>query len=253
MTFYDANLSYGLDSNVTRRPMQVCGTMAELDEALDRAGVTGGLVRQVAQDTQGVVIGNEMLAADLKTSTHDLYGMYTILPPYTHEIPAPDDLPAVLKALKMPVLRINPRDHRYLPRPGVLKDYLAVAEEARIPVMMDTACGIELRDCWDIMECFPNLTAIIAYAQIWPTDRMERPFLAQFPNTVLDLSYMITDQGLEDLVKEYGGSRFLFASRFPFMYIGGQQLNLRCAEISDEDKELIAGGNLLRLIREVLA
>ena len=252
MLFYDANLSYGLDSNVTRRPMQVCGTIQELDTALDRAGVTGGLVRQISQDTQGVVVGNQMLADDLKKSTHDLYGMYTILPPYTHEIPAPADLPAVMKSLKMPVMRLNPRDHRFLPRAGVLRDYLSVAEDAKIPVMLDTACGIGLDECWDIMEHFPNLTAIIAYAQIWPTDRMERPFLAQFPNTVLDLSEMITDQGLEDLVKEYGGTRFLFASRFPSMYIGGQQLNLRCAEISDEDKDLIAGGNFLRLIGEVL-
>ena len=63
---------------------------------------------------------------------------------------------------------------------------------------------------------------------------------------------MITDQGLEELVRLYGAGRFLFASRFPSMSPGGGMLQLRCAEISEADKARIAGENLLEMIGEVL-
>ncbi len=252
MIFYDANLSYGTEINAAHTPPQPCRTIEALGDALDRAGVKGGLVRPLAADISGVAFGNRILADDLKTAPADLYGMYTLLPRYTHEIPAPDELPDILRRDKMPVLRLNPRAHRFLPRAGVLADYLAVAEDAKIPVMLDTACGLTLEECYDLMERFPKLCAILGYVNTWPADRYYRPFLAQFPNLRMELSYMFTDQGLEDLVREYGAARFLFASRFPSMYIGAGMLQLRCAEISDEDKTLIAGGNFLHMIAEVL-
>ncbi|NMA08109.1 MAG: hypothetical protein GX929_03190 [Clostridiales bacterium] len=248
MVFYDANLSYGTEFNVSRTPPLPCRTIAELDDALERAGVTGGLVRTLAADMSGVVVGNRMLADDLKTVRADLYGMYTLVPRYTNELPSPEDLPGVLKAWKMPVLRMNPRTHRFLPKAGVLREYLGMAADLKIPVMLDTTCGITLDECYDLLCAYPTLTAILAYSNIWPADRYYRPFLSQFPNLRMELSSMITDQGIEDLVRVYGAQRLLFGSRFPSMYIGGQQLMLRCAEISDADKKLIAGENLRNMI-----
>ena len=249
MLFYDANLSYGYEMNVRKLPPAPCHTIGDLAAALERSGIRGGLVRSLMADMGGVVVGNAALAEDLKTVSADLYGMYTLVPSCTHEIPAPEDLPAVLKRDKMPVLRLNPGEHR----PGVIADYLAVAEAKRIPVMLDTACGLTLDNCWDYMERFPMLTAILGYTNIWPADRYYRPFLEAFPNLRMELSYMITDQGLEELVRLYGAGRFLFASRFPSMSPGGGMLQLRCAEISEADKARIAGENLLEMIGEVMA
>ena len=253
MLFYDANLSYGYEMNVRKLPPAPCHTIGDLAAALERSGIRGGLVRSLMAYMGGVVVGNAALAEDLKTVSADLYGMYTLVPSCTHEIPAPEDLPAVLKRDKMPVLRLNPGEHRFLARPGVIADYLAVAEANRIPVMLDTACGLTLDNCWDYMERFPMLTAILGYTNIWPADRYYRPFLEAFPNLRMELSYMITDQGLEELVRLYGAGRFLFASRFPSMSPGGGMLQLRCAEISEADKARIAGENLLEMIGEVMA
>ena len=103
---------------------------------------------------------------------------------------------------------------------------------------------------YDMLERYPELPVILCYMNIWPADRYYRPFLAQFPNLYMELSSMITDQGIRQLVEEYGPDRLLFGSRFPQMYIGGQQLMLRHAKISEEAKDLIAGGNFLRLMGE---
>ena len=252
MLFYDANLSYGTEVNEKRLPPSPCRSIVELCAALARCGIRGGLVRTLMTDMSGVAVGNRQLAEDLKTVDADLSGMYTLVPSCTHEIPSPEELPAVLKRDRMPVLRINPKTHRFMAKPGVLADYYAVAESKKIPVMLDTACGVSLEEIWDIMERFPKLTAILGYTNIWPADRYYRPFLEAFPNLRMELSFMITDQGIEELVKLYGAKRFLFASRFPSMSPGGGMLQLRCAEISEADKARIAGENFREMIGEVL-
>jgi predicted TIM-barrel fold metal-dependent hydrolase len=251
MRFYDANLSFGINTNVDERPLLPCPTMADLETALRRAGVSGGLVRMEASDSSGAVLGNRLLKEALAGVREDLdlYGMYTVLPSYTHETPPPAELPAVMREGKFAALRLAPSVHHFMAKPGILADILTMAADRKIPVMFDTACGIAMEEIYDIMERFPGLTAILAYNNIWPTERLERPFLASFENLRLDLSMMIIDQGIEGLVQEYGSSRLLFGSRFPAMYIGGAMLQLRYADISDEDKEAIAGRNLLAMIK----
>lgn len=251
MRFLDANLSYGYITAVDQRPPSPCETFAELVAALRRAGIAGGLVRTEATDESGVALGNELLREALSSAPDnlELFGMYTLLPAYTHEIPPAADLPDALKAGGFGALRLAPEKHRYLPKAGVLADYLDMASEKEIPVVFDTSTGINIGEAYDIMERFPNLTAVLSYHNIWPTERYERPFLAQFPKLRMDLSAMIIDQGIEGLVAEYGARRFLFGSRFPRMYIGGAMLQLRRADIAEEGKEAIAGGNLLEMLK----
>jgi len=250
MTFFDANLCYGTTSNIDLAAMNPCPTIEDLDAGLLRAGVKGGLVFTEATDNAGVVIGNRMLAEDLKKAKTDLYGMYTIVPPYTDEIPPAADLPAVMKKQKMAAIRMSPATNRWLAKAGVIAEYLDMACELHIPVVFDTSRGITLGEIYDMMERYPELTAILAYQNIWPADRYYRPFIAQFPNLCMELSSMITDQGIEKLVGKFGAERFLFGSRFPHMYIGGQMMQLKHAHITETDKELIASGNLLRMIKE---
>jgi len=245
-----ANLYYGIEVNTAHGAVKPCKTVAELDGALKRAGVSGGLVRTIAADVSGVVTGNGFLKDDLAKTESDLYGMYTIIPSSTHEIPEPADLGEVMKKGKFAALRINPRQHKFIAKAGVIADYLDMAQARKIPVMLDTACGLILEEIWDMLEVFPKLTAILAYQNIWPADRFYRPFLDKFPNLRMELSSMITDQGIEDLVKNYGSGRLLFGSRFPEMYIGGVMMQLKHADISESDREKIAGGNFLALLKE---
>ena len=250
MLFYDANLSYGVPINVEEKPCLPCATLNELEAALKRAGAAGGLVRTEAADVAGAVTGNALLAAALADAPAGLYGMYTLRPGYTREIPCPDALPAVMKKGRFAALRLSPRAHQYLMKPEIMADYFEMATERKIPVVLDTACGLAISEAFDIMEAFPKMTAILAIANSWPSDRYTRPFLARFPNLRMDLSYMFNAMGLEALTREYGAARFLYGSRFPAMYMGGMMLMLRHAGIPEEDKRLIAGENLLSMLRE---
>ncbi len=250
MIFYDAHLTYGAATKLNVPLPKPNVFLPMLEDELDRTGVTGGLVYNVATDYAGVVVGNSVLANDLKTARHDLYGVYTLVPSYTGELSCANDLYDVMKATKMGALRMNPKAHAHLPRAGALSDYLSMALECKIPVILDTACGITAEECYDLMCAYPTLHAILSVDATWPTDRMVRPFLAQFPNLHYDISHMITEHGLESLVSFCGAKRLLFASDYPSRYIGGQQMMLKFSLLSESEKNLIAGENLLRLIKE---
>ena len=66
---------------------------------------------------------------------------------------------------------------------------------------------------------------------------------------MLDTTYLLTDQGFEEIVRKYGASRLLFGSGFPACYLGAHLLTLFHSDISQADKQAILGGNLERLVK----
>ncbi len=245
--FLDCDLSYG--KYIKGGPYSPCPSISELRSEINRAEISGGLVYNVAADVGGVVAGNTLLQEDM-VEDDELYGVFTLLPSFTHEIPSPGELPHIMAKTKMRALRLNPEAHKYLAHASVLADYFSMAQIRHIPVIFDTSCGITLDKIDNLMSAFPMLTAILTYTNVWPSGRYLRPFLHNYANLCLNTAYMIDDQGFEALIREFGSTRLLFGSHFPSCYLGAQMLNIRHADISAADKALIAGGNLMRLMKE---
>jgi len=155
-----------------------------------------------------------------------------------------------MKAGNIAALALCPLINRFLHSKFAMGDYLEMACAQRIPVLLNTARWLALEHAEDIMRDFPDLTCVLTYANCWPSDRRVRPFLDAFPNLYLDMSYILTDSWLPDFLKRYPATRLLFGSAFPVSYLGALMMVIKHAEITEEDKRLIAGENLLRLIRE---
>ena len=246
MQFLDCNLSYG--PLVPRTQLRGCANLSELKAHLNRAGIAGGLVAMALDE---VNIANDALAADLTREGRPIFwGVWRLLPPHTGEIPLPRDLPAAMKANNIAALTICPATNRFMPNKFAIGAYLEMASERNIPVMLNTARGLTLEQAAGVLADFPDLTCVLTYANCWPSDRLLRPFLDAYPNLSLDMSYMLTDSGLKDILRRYSARRILFGSAFPESYLGAHMLVIKHADISDEDKRLIAGENLLRLIEE---
>jgi hypothetical protein len=244
MEFLDCNLNYG--PQLATEDLKCCADIDELIIEMNRAGISGGLVLKTINEA---VLANKSLSDDIK-GKDGLRGVWQILPSCTGEIPKPNDLPKLMKQNNIAALTINPRAHRYLPRKNVIGDYLEMATERKIPVLLNTSRGITIEQVDDIMQDFPDLTAIFTFDNCWPSDRFLRPFLDTYPNLCLDMTYMLTDSGLKDLLIKYPAEKILFGSGFPISYMGSHMLVIKHAEISDEDKCKIAGGNLKKLIEE---
>ncbi|MCL1858562.1 MAG: amidohydrolase [Oscillospiraceae bacterium] len=244
LEFWDCNLNYG--PQTATENLKCCAGINELVENMENAGITGGLVLKTINEA---ILANNSLADDI-IDKDNLKGVWHILPSRTDENPAPYVLPQLMKQNNISALTVNPKGHRYLPRKIAIGDYLEMACERKIPVLLNTDRGITLEQIDDIMRDFRDLTVILTHADCWPNDRFLRPFLDAYPNLCLDMTYMLTDCGLKDMIKKYPAERILFGSGFPISYMGAHILVIKHAEISEDDKRKIAGGNLKRLIKE---
>jgi len=242
MKFFDCNLNYG--PQLATEDLKCCADIDGLVGEMERAGISGGLVLKTINEA---VVANSSLAEDIKNK-NGLKGVYQILPSCTGEIPTPDALPKVMKQNNFAAITINPKSHRYLPRKNVIGDYFEMACKRKILVLLNTARGLSLEQADDIMRDFPDMTVILTYDNCWPSDRLVRPFLDSYPNLRLDMTYLLTDSGLKDMLKKYPADKILFGSGFPISYIGAHMLVIKHAEISEEDKCKIAGGNLMKLL-----
>jgi predicted TIM-barrel fold metal-dependent hydrolase len=248
MEFFDCNVFYGL--SVAQSQMLPVPTVGQLQTALAEAGVAKAVVWRIEQHTGAMMTANRVLAEDIR-GADNLYGTWSILPSHTHEMPAPDELPPLMKANRIIGWRLMPKMGRYFARAFVLGDYFKVAVERKIPVFISTAHGARPEDLEDILKAFPQLTVVLTYASDWPSDRAYRPFVKEWPNLHIDLSYCIGDAAIESFCQEYGPSRLLYGSNFPDCYFGGLMQMVRHAGIPIADREAIAGGNLGRIVQEV--
>ena len=244
MEFLDCNLSYG--PATMKGELPGCPDVGELRKQLDRAGTSGGLVYYAIQEP---LLGNAAIARDI-AGMPDLFGVWSLLPSCTGEIPPPDKLPAAMKQNGAAALTLDPQNNRFLAKASAIGDYLAMAQERSIPVWFHTGRGLTLEQIDELMGAYPKLTAILTYANCWPSDRQLRPFLDAYPNLYLDMAYMQTAAGLSDIVGVYSGRRVLFGSAYPECYPGAHIMVIKHAGIDDGDKALIAGGNLRRILGE---
>jgi len=254
MKVLDCNISYG--ASINGQPHRNCDTFADLCAAMKTFGIDGGLVRASYISTVGVSYGDKMLAADLASDAAkglELYGVWGLVPPCTGETPAPEKLPEEMAKNNIAAIYFDPKSHRFVPNRISIGAYLAVAQERKIPVILHSRYGITMETLANIMEIYPDLTVLFGDTDSWPNARRLYPLAYAYKNLYFDLSYVMDDQGIEDMVGRFGADRLVFGTGFPDRYTGSTMAMLRAAEISDEDRAKIFAGNLERLIgQEVL-
>lgn len=248
MEFIDCNACYGVD--IATAALQPSESVGGLLGEMGRAGIAGAVVYRVEQHTAEPSLGNRLLAEDI-AGHGNLYGLWAITPSHTHEMPGPAEVVRQMREKRIFGWRLCPGKLRFLPRAFVLRDWLELAVSRRIPLFVNLACGMTYEALADLLERYPALAIVLTDTNVWPNDRLLRPFVAEFPNVYLDLSYCTTERGIESFVGEYGAGRLLFGSGFPGSCFGANMLMLRHAGISGADREAIASGNMLGILGRV--
>lgn len=246
MKFFDCNAYFGLPA---QRPLAPVATAEELLAEMDRAGVEKALVWHILQHDAAPQVGNAMLTEAI--APHPcLYGCWTVLPNQAREFPLPNVLFRQMQQSRVKALRIFPNDHRFLCNAVSMGDVLEPMVARRVPLIVSVQRGMDWRDIYALLAEFPDLVLIICDHGCWGEDRMFRPLLERYPNVYVDTAQYLLDGGIESLVTDYGARRLLYGSGFPELHFGGMMMALKHAEIPNEAKVAIAGGNLQRIFAE---
>jgi len=104
---------------------------------------------------------------------------------------------------------------------------------------------------YDLSQRYPTLPIILTG---WSglASRSFYPLAQACPNLHLDTSRYALFQGMEAFCRLVGARQLIYGSGVPFMEPGVPMTTILYADISQEEKALIAAGNLERLLAEVI-
>lgn len=250
LTFFDCNNFVGQVAVPKFFPHRV--TPAVLGAEHDRIGIARGVVTHVAAKEYSPSIGNDLLADELPAGDR-FVPCLTLLPEHTGELWKPTEVLSQLQTRGARCVRFFPSAgvHRYPFDPRVLGNLFEVLQAARVPVFVDFDLGrrdeADWRGLYDMTDAFPDLPLIL----IRPGGRSDRglyPLLERAPNVYIETGGYWVHNGIERICSQFGAHRMLFGSGFPYWTLAGAAYHVATASVSEEDKALIAAGNLARLL-----
>ncbi len=252
LSLFDANCQLG-PSNVTVAAAPTSAVQVEAE--LDRCGIAEALVYHSSAGGYSPSVGNTILSAAI-SAIRRLHGSWIVLPHYTEEMPPPDLLMGKALAMGIRAVRMLPARHRFLLSDWSVDTLLEKLSEHRLPLFLDydrthwAENVVDYDSVARICKQFPTLPLVLVREGIGSA-RFLYPLLERFENLHLETSYYQAPCGLEDISRKFGAKRLLFGTGLPNYEAGPAISMLICSEISAEEKQMVAGGNLRRLLDSV--
>jgi hypothetical protein len=247
LKFFDCNVQVGKRKIVNPGSFHETG---ELLRKMEHYGIQKALCYHSLAEGYRSSIGNGVLMDEIK-GIPNLYPVWVVLPHHTGEFPEPAVLKDELKKNGVKAVRIFPsaaNGHNYSMSSWCTGELLSMLEETGVPVMAHMG-QLSWDTVHEMLTNHPKLKLILTLLH-YNTARNCYPLLKKFKNFYLEtIGYKIYE-GIEDICQKFGAGRLVFGSGAP-QYSGGSAVAMiTYASISDGDKQLIASGNLERLLGE---
>jgi len=225
-------------------------TAAELGCWLDRLEISRAVVRLAPDDLDcDVPRSNELLFAAAREDTR-FAPCPTILPAAAGDVPREDVQVAMFVAGGAAAVCIRPAKDGWSLSPWCSGRLFTALAERRVP----TLClerYVTLEDVARLAERHPGLPFVVAGVG-YRSLRTLLPLLQTCENVYLSAgSNFAVYRGIELLASRVGPQRLLFGTGFPEAMPAMAVSQLMYAELSDNDKALIGGGNLTRLMMRI--
>lgn len=218
-----------------------------LKEAANRHFITGGLVSHWSGKTASAQDGNRFLTEEFDSGKNNFYPIWTGLPLFPEEpgpLPGLSDMPSKVKAV-----RVFPKTNKFMMSGFVLGSLCKFLIGRSMPLMV-WHTELEWKELYDLAGDFPDLNIIVEtqIRKILYHMRNLMPLMRERKNVLLEISNFAGGGFLDYAVGQFGAERFIFGSFMPvadpFVPVG-MLLDASCGE---NQKKMIAGDNLKRII-----
>lgn len=219
-------------------------TVEDLLAEMEYLGISEALVTHRWASRWSPHLGNEKL--DETIAPHpNLYPCYVALPPATGEIAPPAEFARAVKA-NHGAVRVCPNDHQWRLTDWCAGELLEALEAENIPVLVAMQQA-SFDDIAGTLERYGGLHIIVMDTS-YRINRTIYPLFARYPNLHLEIHSYQIPWGIEDVVRRFGAERLVFGTALPESDGGGPISQVVYSPLPDEQKALIAGGNLRRML-----
>lgn len=215
--------------------------LAEMEHCgIDCALVTHGLAREYDP-----TYGNRLLAEEIAKSER-LFGCWVLLPHHVGEMAEPAELVREMRRNGIVAGKVYPSTQKFLLDERTCGGLFDALEAERIPLLIEFT-QTDQATLSRLCESHPQLPVLLqGYRH--GNERMLFPMLDAHENLHVEFSSLQSNLIIELLVERIGPERLLFGTESPIKSPGAARALIDYAAIDDDDRALITGGNLARLL-----
>ncbi len=245
MRFFDASCRLGRPAAFGEgMPWQT----EEILELMERCHIDRALAYHIVAKDGEVADGNELLLKEIQ-GLSQLQPQWCAIPATFEEFLHADALHAAMKENGVKTLRIAPKNYAHSAAPYAMRELMGFAADCRVPVFFDYG-EAPYDEMYDLCHNYPDVNFIVTNTA-YTINRWLGPVLDNCDNLYLGTGNYVVHQGLATFCKYYSADRLVFNTNLP-TGSATAAVSLVCfADISKEEKELIAHGNIERLLEEV--
>jgi len=239
-SWFDVNGSVGCPA--TARPE--FRTPAHLLARMDRLGIGRAIVFHRAACDYNPSFGNQRLLDELAAASDRLIPSFVIGPSLLYERGAMEQIKKAFASRRVRAIRLCPATLRHpLAQVGPILTELA---EHKPVVLVDRSELGAPEDLAQLAGRFPGLSFI--YTQMmWGQFATALDLMARRDNILVDTSWLHMRGAVELIIERFGARRLVFGAG-PRAHNGASIAELMDVEITETDRELIAHGNIEKLI-----
>ncbi len=237
---FDVNGSVGCPANA--RP--AFRTPADLLRHMDRLGIGRSIVFHIAARDYNPSHGNQKLLTELGPASDRLIPAFVIGPSLLYERGALAQLQQAVATRAVRAIRLCPGTLRY-PLMQVEAVLAAIAEHHPVVLVDRHELGAS-GDLVPLAKQFPQISFI--YTQtMWGHFATVLDLMQRCPNILVDTSWLHMGGAIELVIEKFGATRLVFGIG-PRAHNGASITELMDVPIAKTDRDLIAHGNLDRLL-----
>ncbi|MBQ9967499.1 MAG: amidohydrolase family protein [Oscillospiraceae bacterium] len=224
-------------------------TKAEILELMDRCRIERAVAYHAIAKEGDVKAGNMELLKDTEGDSRFLR-QWVALPHTFGEFMSVEELLKGMKENSVSSIRMFPKTHGYSLKPYALGKFMDAMAEHKIPVFM-TYNELASEDAlYAMLTDYPKVNFIISDVS-YREERKLFPILEHCPNFHIGTGNYVVHGGVKTMCEYFGAERMIFDTGLPTGSAAAAVSLICFAEISEEEKTLIASGNLERMLSEV--
>lgn len=247
LRFIDANCMIG--TRMAPREGSLI-TTDDFIEIMDRTGIDKALCHHSTAIENSCLLGIDELEKTVKGYEERFLKQWVIQPDIWGEFMSPETLLAEMKEKGVKSVRFTPFSKQYSMAPYSVGAMIDALSECNVPIFISYPEMQGAGNIYDLCRNFPNAKFVITDPW-YRTIRFLIPIFDSCDNLYTECSNFVINNAIGHFCRYQGAERMLFGSGMPNASAAASTSLIRYANISDEEKELIAHGNITRLLEEV--
>lgn len=249
LMYFDCNARFGPRPQKHKRERW---TKEHLLEDLELTGISGALVLYEQSLLYDAMYSNLVLSDRIKDDRDVLYPCWVAMPPCCGEFPEPKDFGKMMRDHDVRAVRIDPQTFNIPVRENLWADLRDVLAEQNTLIQI-TPSGFgggavaSQKDIWAFLDIFKkNPVVFMDYS--WGLWKDAVYLMDAYPNLHVEFASSQGNRQIEYFAGRYGAERCLFGTNLPYKSAGAARTFLDWTFLPDDQAELIASKNLIRLL-----